>query len=78
VSDLVIYLRCHLMSILLSLKNHGVEDETEEMFIMGEETMDLPLDEKMKFEQGDSGSSFGYLFSSLLWPDLIADWMEKI
>ena len=29
------------------------------MFDMGAETMRLPLDEKMKFEQGDEGSSFG-------------------
>lgn len=31
------------------------------MFDMGAETMDLPLDEKMKFEQGDGGMSFGYV-----------------
>ncbi|KAI0031250.1 Clavaminate synthase-like protein [Vararia minispora EC-137] len=42
------------------LKNHGVEDDTEDMFVMGEETMALPYDEKMRFEQGDSGCSFGY------------------
>ena len=29
------------------------------MFDMGAETMALPLEEKMKFEQGDSGYSFG-------------------
>lgn len=27
---------------------------------MGAETMALPFDEKMKFEQGDDGMSFGY------------------
>jgi len=30
------------------------------MFEMGAETMRLPLDEKMKYEQGDEGMSFGY------------------
>lgn len=30
------------------------------MFNMGEETMKLPLEEKMKYEQGDSGNNFGY------------------
>ncbi|KAK7051465.1 hypothetical protein VNI00_004439 [Paramarasmius palmivorus] len=42
------------------LKNHGVEQEVDGMFEMGEETMKLPLEEKIKFEQGDEGSSFGY------------------
>ncbi|KAL5536523.1 hypothetical protein ACEPAF_345 [Sanghuangporus sanghuang] len=42
------------------LKNHGAEREVDEMFEMGEETMKLPLEEKMKFEQGDNGRSFGY------------------
>ena len=41
------------------MKNHGVE-EVDGMFDMGEETMKLPLDEKMKFEQGDDGMSAGY------------------
>jgi hypothetical protein len=40
-----------------SLKNHGVD--TQPMWEIGETTMALPLDEKMKFEQGDSGNSFG-------------------
>jgi isopenicillin N synthase-like dioxygenase len=30
------------------------------MFDMGAETMALPMDEKMKYEQGDDGMSFGY------------------
>ncbi|KAG6816483.1 hypothetical protein H0H87_005688 [Tephrocybe sp. NHM501043] len=30
------------------------------MFAMGAETMSLPLEEKMKFEQGNDGMSFGY------------------
>ncbi|KAI0760590.1 Clavaminate synthase-like protein [Fomes fomentarius] len=42
------------------LKNHGVEEEVEEMFDMGRETLDLPLEEKSKFEQGNQGFSFGY------------------
>ncbi|KAM5537782.1 hypothetical protein V8D89_008550 [Ganoderma adspersum] len=42
------------------LKNHGVDDEVGEMFEMGRETIALPLEEKLKFEQGDQGISFGY------------------
>ncbi|KAL0954197.1 hypothetical protein HGRIS_005325 [Hohenbuehelia grisea] len=42
------------------LKNHGVEVEANGMFDMGEATMALPLEEKMKYEQGDDGNSFGY------------------
>lgn len=47
------------MLVLDSLKNHGAEKEVDDMFDMGEETLDLPLEEKMKYEQGDSGYSFG-------------------
>ena len=43
----------------VSLKNHGADAEAEAMFRMGEETMRLPLDEKMKYEQGDEGNNFG-------------------
>lgn len=42
------------------LKNHGADEEVNAMFDMGETTMALPLDEKMKYEQGDDGMSFGY------------------
>ncbi|TFY55566.1 hypothetical protein EVJ58_g8161 [Rhodofomes roseus] len=42
------------------LKNHEVDTEVQGMFDMGAETMALPLAEKMKFEQGDDGMSFGY------------------
>ncbi|KZT43814.1 Clavaminate synthase-like protein [Sistotremastrum suecicum HHB10207 ss-3] len=42
------------------LKNHGAEELVDKMFNIGEDMMDLPLDEKMKWEQGDSGRSFGY------------------
>lgn len=31
------------------------------MFDVGAETMALPLEEKMKFEQGDEGGSFGFV-----------------
>lgn len=31
------------------------------MFDMGVETMNMPFEEKMKFEQGDDGMSFGYV-----------------
>jgi len=42
------------------LKNHGADELVSQMFNMGEETMLLPMEEKMKFEQGDEGRSFGY------------------
>ncbi|KAG1763833.1 hypothetical protein EDD22DRAFT_885443 [Suillus occidentalis] len=41
-------------------KNHNADQEVHDMFDMGAETMALPLEERMKFEQGDSGRSFGY------------------
>ena len=43
----------------LSLKAHGTEEEARAMFAAFGETLDLPLEEKMQFEQGDSGNSFG-------------------
>ncbi|KAF8146492.1 hypothetical protein K438DRAFT_1627854 [Mycena galopus ATCC 62051] len=42
------------------LKNHGADELVEGMFRMAAETMLLPMDEKLKFEQGDVGNSFGY------------------
>ncbi|TFY67411.1 hypothetical protein EVJ58_g1646 [Rhodofomes roseus] len=42
------------------MKNHGADELVNGMFEMGEETMNLPFEEKMKFEQGDDGMSFGY------------------
>ncbi|KAG2739373.1 Clavaminate synthase-like protein [Suillus brevipes Sb2] len=42
------------------LKNHNADQEVNDTFDMGAETMALPLEERMKFEQGDSGRSFGY------------------
>ncbi|KAJ7491422.1 hypothetical protein B0H11DRAFT_2009023 [Mycena galericulata] len=42
------------------LKNHGVDEDAKGMFDMAAETMALPMDEKMKYEQGDDGMSFGY------------------
>jgi len=42
------------------LKNHGADKEVQAMFEMGSETMKLPMEEKMKFEQGDGGRSCGY------------------
>jgi isopenicillin N synthase-like dioxygenase len=50
--------------LLVSLKNHGVDEEADAMFEMGAETMRLPMEEKMKYEQGDSGMSFGYAWRS--------------
>lgn len=40
------------------------------MFAAGVETMNLPLEEKMKFEQGDSGRSAGYV-CELLWDGVL-------
>jgi hypothetical protein len=31
------------------------------MFQMAAETMLLPMDEKLKFEQGDAGNTFGFV-----------------
>lgn len=33
------------------------------MFDFGAETIALPLEEKMKYEQGDGGDSFGWVSS---------------
>lgn len=43
-----------------SLKNHGADELVEQMFAMGVETMALPMEEKMRYEQGDDGCSHGY------------------
>ena len=48
-----------IQTIFSSLKNHVVDEEVEGMFEMGRDTMALPLEEKLKFEQGDQGVSFG-------------------
>lgn len=42
------------------LKNHDLNEPVDEMFATGEETLLLPLDVKLQYEQGDSGASFGY------------------
>ncbi|KAH8094719.1 Clavaminate synthase-like protein [Cristinia sonorae] len=42
------------------LKNHGTEEEARGLFDVFSDTLDLPLSEKMVYEQGDSGNSFGY------------------
>ncbi|KAI0062564.1 Clavaminate synthase-like protein [Artomyces pyxidatus] len=42
------------------LKNHGAEEEADAMFDTGEATLNLPLEEKMKFEPGEHFLSFGY------------------
>ena len=41
------------------MKNHGVDDEVDGMFEMGVETIALPLEEKMQFELGEQGGSYG-------------------
>lgn len=59
------------LTIHSSLKNHGVEEEVEEMFDMGRDTLDLPLEEKSKFEQGNQGFSFGsVLIQSIILPSI--------
>ncbi|KAN0073676.1 hypothetical protein V8E55_012153 [Tylopilus felleus] len=42
------------------LKNHGGDQLVSDMFDMGAKTMALPLEEKLKYEQGDNGASFGF------------------
>lgn len=42
------------------LNNYGFEDNIEPMFAVGEETFRLPLEELLKFEQGDSGRTCGF------------------
>lgn len=56
----------HIDRLLISLKNHGVDEEVRGMFDTGAETMDLPFQEKMRFEQGDDGFSFGSALRSHL------------
>ncbi|KAL1716795.1 hypothetical protein EV715DRAFT_292833 [Schizophyllum commune] len=45
------------------LKNHGTDAEVDRVFAMGDAFMRLPLEEKMKYEQGDEGNSFGYKYA---------------
>ncbi|PPQ92475.1 hypothetical protein CVT25_010420 [Psilocybe cyanescens] len=42
------------------LKNHGADELVDGMFSLGAEVMALPMEEKLRFEQGDDGMSFGY------------------
>jgi len=58
--------RVDLSHPLHSLKHHGTDAEADAMFEMSAHTMALPLEEKMKYEQGDDGNSFGYIY--LLYP----------
>jgi hypothetical protein len=50
-----------LTSRAISLNNHGADELFELMFEMGRETMSLPMEEKMKYWQGNQGASFGYI-----------------
>lgn len=50
--------RADLCPRCADLKNHGLDPEP--IFAIGEATFDLPLEELMQFEQGDSGMSAGY------------------
>ncbi|KAH9065124.1 Clavaminate synthase-like protein [Lactarius deliciosus] len=51
------------------LKNYGADAEVDAIFEMGAHTMALPLEEKMKFERGDGGNSFGYKFAGAIATD---------
>ncbi|TFK80130.1 Clavaminate synthase-like protein, partial [Polyporus arcularius HHB13444] len=42
------------------LRNHDIEEEVDAMFDVGQETIALPLEEKLKYELGDQGLAFGY------------------
>lgn len=42
------------------MKNHGAEQEVQDMFKLGAEVFARPLEEKLPYEQGDSGRSFGF------------------
>lgn len=63
-------LRLLTLTIAGSLKNHGADDLAEGMFQMAAETMLLPMDEKLLFEQGDAGNSFGFVGAYHLRPRL--------
>ncbi|KAI0756397.1 Clavaminate synthase-like protein [Daedaleopsis nitida] len=52
------------------LNNHGADREVDYMFDVGAETLALPLAEKMKYEQGDNGDSFGYKARGTIATDL--------
>ncbi|TFK86937.1 Clavaminate synthase-like protein [Polyporus arcularius HHB13444] len=52
------------------LSNHGVDREVNAMFDVGAETLALPMSEKMKYEQGDNGDSFGYKAKGMIVTDL--------
>ncbi|RPD55162.1 Clavaminate synthase-like protein [Lentinus tigrinus ALCF2SS1-6] len=41
------------------LKNHGVDAEAQALLEVGRKALTLPLDEKLKYELGDEGGSFG-------------------
>ena len=43
----------------LSLKNHGADDLVDAMFDMGEETISLPMDEKLKYSETSLGEAIG-------------------
>ncbi len=42
-----------------SLRNHDIEEQVDAMFDVGQETIALPLEEKLKYELGDQGLAFG-------------------
>ncbi len=44
---------------IASLKNHGVDAEAQALLEVGRKALSLPLEEKLKYELGDEGGSFG-------------------
>uniref|UniRef100_A0A8H7XU77 Fe2OG dioxygenase domain-containing protein n=1 Tax=Psilocybe cubensis TaxID=181762 RepID=A0A8H7XU77_PSICU len=52
------------------LKNQEAESFVEPMFKMGQETLSLPFEEKMKYWQGNKGASFGYRAAGATYVDV--------
>lgn len=45
--------------LLCSLSNHGCVEKADRIFDLGATAMALPMAEKLKYEQGDDGTSAG-------------------
>ena len=58
-NDISTFRTSYLKTFPSSLKNHGADEEVDGMFDMGADATAIPMEEKMKFEQGDTGFSFG-------------------
>ncbi|KAI6008608.1 hypothetical protein EDC04DRAFT_2775747 [Pisolithus marmoratus] len=60
---------CYITRGFWYLKNHGPEQEVQAMFDSGTKTFALPLEEKLKYEQGDTGSR-KWVEMPLMHPDM--------